>query len=555
MLILYAIIIITFNFILLINKIVLFGFTVLSILNILFFMILHKVFLEDNNKINDLSRILVLLITSILLGGIYILFTSEYSYKISEGKLGFIYVIIPLISFYLSKVLVKCIFNKKINLILNKYESRKRKIDKECLDNLNSIKGSTQGIKFTKYSVTHPIDNYDHEKDVILYDDNINKYNEKDFIFEGDNEEKVEYFEQLESHLNQPFEVDDVIDLKDKLRSFYKVSKLKITCNILNDLVIDDENKFSTDDIINKKLGNNLYNKLSEKTKLLIEKQENNNLNIKNLISSEFIYDDVNEIFELRKSFKNYLESRSKDIETLMKVANRGKEGEDTVNNYLKQYDVEFTNLPNIRLEIDGNSIENDNILITRHGIFVIEVKNLSPEGKYSIEIEKNGRWLKHFPNNKQEIIDMDATKQNDRHIAYLNKFINRELGRGVDDYIHVNGVVAIANDKIDIDDKSDQHVYRFTGIYRHIIKHPIIFTQKEMEKIEKIILANNLPPKKYPMVDFIKEIDHNVLYFDRKTRDIDVDYLNNVKNILDLYKDKIESLNEEIEKDLSDIV
>ena len=75
------------------------------------------------------------------------------------------------------------------------------------------------------------------------------------------------------------------------------------------------------------------------------------------------------------------------------------------------------------------------------------------------------------------------------------------------------------------------------------------------MEKIEKIILANNLQSKKFDLVDFIKEIDHNVLYFDRKTRDIDVNYLNNVKNILDLYKYKIESLNEEFEKDLSDIV
>lgn len=454
-------------------------------------------------------------------------------------------------SFLLTNFIYKRIVSQNIYSILNKYKSKKREIDKECLDNLNSIKGSTQGIKFTKYSVTHPIDACDHKKEVILYDDNINKYDEKDFIFEGDNEEKVEYFEDLQSHLNQYFKVDDVIDLKDQLRSFYKVSKLKITCNILNDLIIDDENKFSIDDIISRKLGS----KLPEKMELFLEKQKNNNLNIKNLINSEFIYDDVNEIFELRKSFKNYLECRSKDIEELMKAANSGKEGEDIVNNYLKQYDVEFINLPNIRLEIDGNSIENDNILITRHGIFVIEVKNLSPEGKYSIEIEKDGRWLKHFSNNKQEIIKMDATRQNDRHIAYLNKFINRELGRSLDNYIHAKGIVVIANDKIKIKNNSNQHVYRFTEIYRHITEKPVIFTQKEMEKIEKIILANNLQSKKFDLVDFIKEIDHNVLYFDRKTRDIDVNYLNNVKDILDLYKDKIESLNEEFEKDLSDIV
>ena len=78
--------------------------------------------------------------------------------------------------------------------------------------------------------------------------------------------------------------------------------------------------------------------------------------------------------------FFNYFNQRFNYIDNDYKGCKVGIEGEERVNRTLSIH-KNIINLSNILLEIlDNNneihSIENDNILLTRNGIFVLEVKN-----------------------------------------------------------------------------------------------------------------------------------------------------------------------------------
>lgn len=253
------------------------------------------------------------------------------------------------------------------------------------------------------------------------------------------------------------------------------------------------------------------------------------------------IYSDIIDILPVNsleygrilEQYKIYINQRNKEINLLKNSLQIGKDGEDRIDKYLKPYDDEIINLSGIRLEVEGNSIENDNILITRRGIFVLEVKNIGSTGSYNIKIEKDGRWSKEFTNGKSEIINFDATTQNDRHVVYLKRFINKKLNRDIDNYIDIEGLVIIANNKINIENYSEQPVYRMQEIYRHISKHDILFTGKEMLEIKDIILKNSLPPKKVNVVDYYKELTNNIKYIKYISDSNSINYVNDLLRIM----------------------
>lgn len=222
---------------------------------------------------------------------------------------------------------------------------------------------------------------------------------------------------------------------------------------------------------------------------------------------------NINQVFRV---MDNYYKKRKQTLINIKKPLDLGLDGEKFVDEYLKIYEDEIINLSNIRLEVDGMSIENDNILITRKGIFILEVKNIGASGSYSILIENDGRWIKKFSNNSQEVITFNATEQNDRHIAILQKFINNKLNRSIQqhNYLNIEGVVVIANNTVDIKNESMQNIYRISEIYRYINKFDDILSYDEMLKIKDIILEEKLQPKKYPILNYKSEINHNTRLF-----------------------------------------
>ena len=214
-------------------------------------------------------------------------------------------------------------------------------------------------------------------------------------------------------------------------------------------------------------------------------------------------------------SFLEYIEQRHRYMEADYKSCKVGLDGEERVNQELALFD-NYINLKNIRLEVlDNNnniqSIENDNILLTRNGIFILEVKNLGEIGNYDIIIEKDGRWLRKNKNTKKTDLLKNVTSQNNRHIGFLNKFINESMHRSFDNYIEADGIIVIANEKVTIENYNEnQNIFRTSELRAYINKQPVKFKKEELDKIKKVIEENNLRPKKYSVYDYYSEIQSN---------------------------------------------
>ncbi len=121
-------------------------------------------------------------------------------------------------------------------------------------------------------------------------------------------------------------------------------------------------------------------------------------------------------------------------------IISKGSRGEDKVRNTIYSFDNEWKIISNARLIVEGNSIENDFILIDESGISTIEVKNI---GSYNetLNIDSLGRVIRLNKFN-QEIETYDMIFQSNRHLAYLKKFINNKF-----DYsIPVNSFIVISS-------------------------------------------------------------------------------------------------------------
>lgn len=137
-------------------------------------------------------------------------------------------------------------------------------------------------------------------------------------------------------------------------------------------------------------------------------------------------------------------------------------------------------------------------------------MKNFSALGNYNIIVERDGRWLKTYPNGNVEVMK-SATDQNNRHIVYLNKLINEALHRDIDNYIEADGIIVIANNKISITNTSlDQNIFRISELYSYIKKQDVVLTKDEMDKIRDLLISRNLPPQKFTVYDYRNELKTN---------------------------------------------
>ncbi len=252
-------------------------------------------------------------------------------------------------------------------------------------------------------------------------------------------------------------------------------------------------------------------------------------------IDFNFIKNETWAINPEHKAFVQNIENKSYEIynlinrrkyicETDYNNIKNGRLGEEAVNRELNEYENIY-NLPNIRLEepdIDGNmqSIENDNIIISRNGVFILEVKNFGLKGNYSIEIERDGRWIREYDKGKRDVMK-SATAQNNRHIVYINKIINRVLGRGIENYIDAEGIVVISNDKVSITNHSEnQRVVRSSEVYSYIKNKEAMLSLEEMNKLKDYFIENNLQEQSFPIYDYTDEIIKNVeIYNDEMTK------------------------------------
>lgn len=221
-----------------------------------------------------------------------------------------------------------------------------------------------------------------------------------------------------------------------------------------------------------------------------------------NYLKSECIKINDNYIHE-RKELKNIIEtlgtflSNRKDyIKNEFDSCKAGLNGEEVVNQELDIHS-NLINLKNIRIsDSQGNISQCDNIIISKNGIFIIEVKNYGENGKYSILVDNTGRWT---AKSGRVIRAIDSpVQQNTRHLAVLNRKLKEELGF---ENILSEGIISISNDVLNLINESDSLIVRPSMIYDVISnRRNFNLSEEDQLKIKNFILDNNIGEKRYPI-------------------------------------------------------
>lgn len=234
------------------------------------------------------------------------------------------------------------------------------------------------------------------------------------------------------------------------------------------------------------------------KVEALIEKVKDNGL------------DPFEWLIEYRKTIYPYVSIAHECLNGIRHARRRveqGINGEKALEETLALYDDRFRVLTNVRIVENGISAESDAIIVSRHGVFTIEAKNFSEKGQYGLHIAKDGKWSK-IEGGAQKPMD-DVVEQNNRHILAKQNLLNRELKQQgkleKDDYLDVEGIITITNNVVDIQNESDFPILRLSHLYNHMRKHPVIYSEEQVNAMVDIIKNNMQPPQRFPLPDYEK--------------------------------------------------
>lgn len=204
--------------------------------------------------------------------------------------------------------------------------------------------------------------------------------------------------------------------------------------------------------------------------------------------------------FQILKNQNRIYKERLKEFQADLKGTLIGEQGERDVHKELEFFSDQMRILDNVRLEVNGQSIESDIVCIAPQGIFVLEVKNLGSTGSYNINIDKDGRWQKVMKNGRYKPMG-SVSRQNNRHLHGIEQVVNKALGNKLDNWIQAKSIVVFANDVVGIRNYSQNIcVVRASEVMTEIRRHSICLDEHQINQIADIIQENNLPPLGYEM-------------------------------------------------------
>lgn len=250
--------------------------------------------------------------------------------------------------------------------------------------------------------------------------------------------------------------------------------------------------------------------------------------------TGHYLYGGEHEKWDFINKKNDVLEEYKKEFF----INKNGVTGEKRVNDELRMYSQGFINLENIRLVVDGESVETDNIVISEYGIFSIEVKNFSESGSYSLKITKDGQWLKVFNNGEMKAMK-DVWSQVNRHLFYKQRFLEQQVPKemGISkDGMCIHPIVVIANDQIIIDNQSDLPVFRASQIYRYMTNRKgNLLKPEEITYLTELFKKHTKESKSYPVLDYVPDL--NTRYEKIK---LIRDYINSLAPISHTYYESI---------------
>ena len=220
------------------------------------------------------------------------------------------------------------------------------------------------------------------------------------------------------------------------------------------------------------------------------------------LYAQPYLYGDTSEVdinIEAQAIYNSFLTLRE-ESEKNVRIAQKGKSGEDYVSKILNQYRNKFFILENIVIpayEEKGNTSETDVYIISSKGIFVCEVKNYGSSGQ-TLYIPEHGDW-KILNSSGQFLANKpSAFEQNERHCNATRSFIKEHLGIEVP----IIPVVIIANDVVDVTMENPEKdiVIRANQINELVSGFQDALTFDIQTKIVEAFENNKLDPNDFPV-------------------------------------------------------
>lgn len=228
---------------------------------------------------------------------------------------------------------------------------------------------------------------------------------------------------------------------------------------------------------------------LLEKYKLYLQSSSDK------VVSITIINDIKQFMIEIKKA-ENYLFKA-------YNLAAKGVWGENTVKEIIYTFENEWHVINNARLDIEGNKIENDFIIIDESGINTIEVKNIGSASE-KLLIDRFGR-LKRVSKFNEEIEALDIILQGNRHLGYLKRYVDKTF----DFEVTVNSYIVIASN-IRIINKSEFKIIGPNQIYSMIKAQPQIIDKEKAEEVYNSIYDSLIEGQKYNYTDYISVLEEN---------------------------------------------
>lgn len=301
-------------------------------------------------------------------------------------------------------------------------------------------------------------------------------------------EANMQFFNSVPENLKH-----EVVRMENDQKSSFLLGRIKQ----LESLMLTEEPAISKVDSIRKELYYNYPQYVIEQIDLQLHRK-----NVSDL-------DWLNKTKNIISSFQDYVKNAHSYYKKQLRDITTGIRGEERVEKELELMKAYCTYLSNVRLEVDGNSVESDFIVFSPKGIFILEVKNFAERGQYKLKITKDGQWKQVYPNGN-EIPRPDVQAQNNRHVFLKEEFVRTEWEKYYGEappQLKFHSVIIIANDKVEIENETNLPIMRISQIPFHMEKFRDNLSQEILEKVQNIIRSNQLPPKKYPVKDYTKSI------------------------------------------------
>lgn len=165
----------------------------------------------------------------------------------------------------------------------------------------------------------------------------------------------------------------------------------------------------------------------------------------------------------------------------------RGMAGERKVNNCLRKFKgKEFAQMKDVMLPFQGKTSQIDNLLISSHGIFVIEMKNYKG---FINGAENQPRWLQTLPGSNfvpREFFN--PIWQNNGHIRALRNFLGNEFPN-----LCFHNVVVFSDECKAPQISGVVNLGKLKGFLKDKMKDTPVLTTEQVAVIKGVIEKNNI--------------------------------------------------------------